>query len=286
LPETRPKISVVIPAYGRQQSLAAAVRSALAEIAEGDEVIVVDDGSDPPLTVAPDPRLRLIRSDRNRGAAAARNRGITEADYPLIAFLDSDDVWLPGKLAAQRALFADPPDPLLAVACGWSDTRDGVAFRSRTARPSQSRADFFGGSWFAPGSTLLIAREAFTLCGPFNEALPRLEDYEWFLRFALKGGRLAVAPVIGAGIDHGRRGRLAAFESAAKQIEESLANDPRPTPAERRAMAAWLDLTRAVGARNDGNLPRFAAALARSLLLRPRLRLQLEDWWQWTPPSR
>lgn len=99
-------VSVVIPTYNRATLIARAIDSVLAQVVEGDEVIVVDDGSTDNTEEALSPyldRIRYIKTG-NAGPGAARNRGIKEAHNPLVAFLDSDDEWLPGKMALQRNL--------------------------------------------------------------------------------------------------------------------------------------------------------------------------------------
>src|SRR5207237_4177688 len=105
---SRPLVSAVIPVFNRVRSIGAAIDSALAQDMKELEVLVVDDGStDATREVVgghPDPRVRLIARERRGGAAAARNAGIAAAAGDYIAFLDSDDVWLPGKLAWQPAV--------------------------------------------------------------------------------------------------------------------------------------------------------------------------------------
>jgi len=102
---TTPKISVIIPTYNRVAMIGRAVRSALKQIREGGEIIVVDDGST-------DGTQRALAEFRdcityvtvpNGGAGKARNKGLALACNPLVAFLDSDDEWQPHKLDLQRA---------------------------------------------------------------------------------------------------------------------------------------------------------------------------------------
>ena len=107
-------VSVVIPTYNRAHLVARAVASALANVSPGDEVIVVDDGSTDDTAAelaAFGDRIRAIQG-RHAGAGAARNTGIASARGDLVAFLDSDDEWMPNKLALQRALFEARPDVL------------------------------------------------------------------------------------------------------------------------------------------------------------------------------
>src|SRR4051794_14485488 len=96
-------VSVVIPTYNRAHLVPRAVASALANVIAGDEVIVVDDGSTDGTETALAPyreRIRLVNG-RHAGAGGARNLGVREARGDLVAFLDSDDEWMPGKLALQ-----------------------------------------------------------------------------------------------------------------------------------------------------------------------------------------
>jgi glycosyltransferase involved in cell wall biosynthesis len=107
-------VSVVIPTYNRAHLIARAVASALANVSPGDEVIVVDDGStdDTAAKLASfGDRIRAIQG-RHAGVGAARNTGIAASRGDIVAFLDSDDEWMPNKLALQRALFEARPDVL------------------------------------------------------------------------------------------------------------------------------------------------------------------------------
>ena len=114
MPGTPLPVSVVIPTYNRAHLVGRAVASALANIRPGDEVIVVDDGStdrtEEALAAYAD-RIRYVRTP-NGGAGVARNRGLEEARGPLVAFLDSDDEWMPGKLQLQRSLMQARPEVL------------------------------------------------------------------------------------------------------------------------------------------------------------------------------
>jgi glycosyltransferase involved in cell wall biosynthesis len=107
-------VSVVIPTYNRARHIVRSLRSVLAAIAPGDEVIVVDDGSTDNTEQVLKPyrdRIRYVKGP-HRGVGAARNCGIAEARNPLVAFNDSDDEWFPDKLALQRAFMQARPDVL------------------------------------------------------------------------------------------------------------------------------------------------------------------------------
>ncbi len=123
-----PGISVVIPAYQAQQTICRAIASALRQDYPTLELIVVDDGSTDATArlageyAAGDGRVRVLRNPKNQGVAYSRNRGIQNARYPLIAFLDSDDEWMPEKLRLQaQALLAHPECALCFTAACYSD---------------------------------------------------------------------------------------------------------------------------------------------------------------------
>lgn len=124
---TRPlTVSVVIPTYNRAEWLGRAIDSALDQIHSSDEVIVVDDGSTDGTVDLLDTyldRITIVAGQRS-GAGAARNRGIRAATRDLVAFLDSDDEWFPGKLEAQRRLLESRPDVIATfgdMACTFLD---------------------------------------------------------------------------------------------------------------------------------------------------------------------
>src|SRR6266699_32099 len=109
------RVSVIIPVYDRQALGERALRSARSQDVDDMEVVLVDDASDPPFQLpadlAADPRVRVVRHEVNRGAGRSRDTGVAAAGGDWVAFLDSDDYWLPGTLAprleiAERAVAA------------------------------------------------------------------------------------------------------------------------------------------------------------------------------------
>lgn len=114
-----PNVSVILPTYNRTRSLGAAMTSVLSQSYEDFELIVVDDASSEDVRALVcgfvDPRIRYVRRDENGGAAAARNTGLAHARGRFVAFQDSDDLWLPGKLMKQIALFSILPDHVRVV---------------------------------------------------------------------------------------------------------------------------------------------------------------------------
>ena len=167
-----PRVSIVIPVYLRQRGVNFALQSLAAEAELIHEVVVVDDASPDPITIAPPTaladRTRLIRLPEISGSSAARQTAVNHATGDLIAFLDSDDVWLPGKLAAQLPYFRKG-DPMVAVATGWQevDLDRGVS-STRIPAASADPVDFASGCWFCPGSTVIVTRDALERCGPLT----------------------------------------------------------------------------------------------------------------------
>lgn len=119
-------ITVIIPTYNRAHLLPRAISSALKEVRRGDEIIVVDDGSTDSTEQVLKPMLDRIIYIRkqNGGAGAARNIGVRKTRTPLLAFLDSDDEWLPGKLELQRRLMEARPDILFCFS-DFTEAIDG-----------------------------------------------------------------------------------------------------------------------------------------------------------------
>ncbi|WGF87257.1 glycosyltransferase family 2 protein [Marinivivus vitaminiproducens] len=108
------KVSVVIPCFNRSDLLCRAIGSVLGQTRPDVEILVVDDCSTEDLRagLAPvwDERVRILRNDTNRGGGYSRRRGALEATGDYVAFLDSDDWWVPEKLERQLAVAATQPD--------------------------------------------------------------------------------------------------------------------------------------------------------------------------------
>jgi len=114
-----PKVSIVMPAYNASRYIAASIDSALAQTMDDFELLVIDDGSTDGTAAivagyaARDARIRSLANPQNSGVSATRRRGVEQAHGSWIAFLDSDDLWQPDKLARQMALLADNPTAVI-----------------------------------------------------------------------------------------------------------------------------------------------------------------------------
>lgn len=184
-----PIVSVVIPTFNRPTRTVRAVRSVLAQTVLPAEILVVDDastdGTAEAVEALANPLVKLIRQSTNGGVAAARNRGVEESRGNWIAFLDSDDEWLPTKL--QRQLDALESTPENAIVYTGSHTRgpDGTV---------ETRITDNAGALFetllvrnvlhGASSSALIPRAVFDTVGGFDPSLPANEDWDFWLRVA------------------------------------------------------------------------------------------------------
>ncbi|MEI9983400.1 MAG: glycosyltransferase family A protein [Aliidongia sp.] len=200
-------VSVVIPVYNRTAELRRAVRSVLTQTYADLELIVVDDCSTEDIRGAlediVDSRLRLIRKPVNQGAASARNTGIQAATGRWVAFLDSDDEWVPHKLERQVRRLASRPGDARICCSGYVILHAQEGRRAREFRP----ADWHGtarqlvwGCNLSPGSTLIAERACFEEIGLFDVELRRFEDWDWLLRY-LRRYPIAIEPEVLARIN-------------------------------------------------------------------------------------
>ena len=181
-------VSVVIPTYNRLSMVREAVASVRAQRGATVEIVVVDDGSsdDTAAGLASEFRdaLQVLRT-ANRGVAAARNLGVAASRGDWIAFLDSDDLWLPDKVSAQLAFFESRPD---ADICQTQEIwiRNGVRVNP-CAHHRKPSGDIFAPSLrmcLVSPSAVMMRRRLFERTGGFDETLPACEDYELWLRIA------------------------------------------------------------------------------------------------------
>jgi GT2 family glycosyltransferase len=184
-----PVVSVILPTYNRAWSLKAAIDSVLNQDVEHTELIVVDDGSTDDtgqLVATYGQRLRYLRQD-NRGVSAARNTGIRAARGSLIALLDSDDEWLPGKLSAQLNYFEAHPEALI---CQTEEIwiRNGVRVNPGKRHRKQAGMIFEKSLalCLVSPSAVMMRRSLLDEVGLFDEDLPACEDYDLWLRIAWK----------------------------------------------------------------------------------------------------
>lgn len=171
-----PTVTVIIPTYNRAHLVGRAIQSVLNQTYQDLEIILVNDGStdntEEIVKVFNDDRIRYIRHDENKGAAAARNTGIEAALGEYIAFQDSDDEWLPEKLEKQIRVLENAP------------AKVGVVYTDMWRIRGNARK-----YWRAPVmgigiGTVVIKRQCFDKVGMFDERFPRLIESDLFIRLS------------------------------------------------------------------------------------------------------
>ncbi len=237
-------VSIIIPTYNRSNSIIDSVESVLRQTFDDFEVIVVDDCSSDNtvelLSKVADPRLRTIVHDRNKGAGAARNTGIRAATGKYIAFQDSDDEWLPTKLAKQVAVLKEKCAGWVAVYCGMLVVRDINWHKEQRTNVRYLPQDWLkkpGGDLhegllehsFISTQTLVVRRDALHTAGEFDETLPALEDWDYIIRIA-QVGKIAFVdePLVLQRFSHDsitrhERRRVAAHLQILQKIEKQVA---------------------------------------------------------------
>lgn len=194
-----PKVSVIIPTYNRAEYVTQAIDSVLAQTYTDYEIIVVDDGSTDKTREVLEPYMDKITYiyQENTGVSAARNRGIKAAKGDWVAFLDSDDEWLPEKLAVQMRAVENHPQLVAHTVnvdlsnygnheqtsflhCGFPlKDKEGIIkaplllhFKHRTIVMPQA---------------VICRKDAAVQAGLFDESLSICEDYDFMCRIALQG---------------------------------------------------------------------------------------------------
>lgn len=192
-----PFFSVVVPVYNRAAILGKTLRSVLAQTEQDFEIVVVDDGSadQPARTVEEigDPRIVFVRQE-NRGGGAARNTGIDTARGRFVAFLDSDDEFLPHHLATMRRLI-ERESRTAGYARIIVDRGEGRTFVKppRAIREGEDMATYLlCDRGFVPTSTIVVER-AMATAVRFHENLAAAEDTDFAIRLTLAGVRFVMA---------------------------------------------------------------------------------------------
>lgn len=182
-------ITVVIPTHNRPGSLGAAIESVQAQTHPPLEIVIVDDGSNPPvdITAFPDSPIptRVVRNDNAQGVAAARNAGVKNAQGDFIAFLDDDDVWTPRKVEIVKSCFsAHPGTDVVFHQIGRhlpstpTDERhrgDCIVIGDRLARMLHQHP---------PHLDCVVISRDLHISSPFDESFVGAEDLDYLIRLA------------------------------------------------------------------------------------------------------
>jgi glycosyltransferase involved in cell wall biosynthesis len=205
-------VSLIIPAFNAERTIARTIASVLDQPCVPGELLVIDDASsDGTAAAAARAGARVVRLARNGGPSIARNLGVAAAEHAWIAFLDADDLWHDGKLAAQWAALERWPD------AGFCFTDYDVTTTLGTTRSCETAADpgyrrlvpiarageavrFSGASivaglidsMFIRQSSVIVKRSAFERSGGYDTRLRLAEDHDFFLRLAARGDAIAI----------------------------------------------------------------------------------------------
>lgn len=184
-------VSVIIPTYDRPRRTRRAVDSVANQTYAPIELIVVDDGSIPPLEPSLDlpveelHRAVLLRHDENRGANVARNTGLEAASGDYLAFLDSDDEWLPEKIERQvRCVEGGEGFEACYTGVRIVDGRGRVNSVRRPTKSGDLLDDLLREDVIGSYSLILVSRAAVDLAGMPDPVVPAWQDWEWYLRLA------------------------------------------------------------------------------------------------------
>jgi glycosyltransferase involved in cell wall biosynthesis len=241
-----PTVSIIIPAYNTATFIKGCLESVFTQSYSDFEVLVVNDGSPdtPELERVLAPyfdRITYIRQE-NKRAAGARNTAIHRANGEFLAFLDSDDSWLPNHLARQMKQFDDDRtlDFVYANGVRIANPKRLVKFMDRC--PSHGPANFDAlvvERCQIPVSTVVVRKSVIVDTGGFDESLARCDDYDMWLRAAFRGAKIGYCREVQARLNGGRPDSLG--QSNLKMLEAYLgilekANDSLPLNEEQRAL--------------------------------------------------
>lgn len=187
-----PYFSVILPVYQRQDLVSRAIDSVINQSDKDFELIIVDDGSVPPLRlpnlVAVKPQVKLLRIDKNCGVSQARNLGLNFSQGQHVCFIDSDDEWLSHKLSSHRKFIQNNPDIF------WHQGEERWVRNGRRVQAQKKHLKVAGEIFnhslhrcLISPSCVCIARELLSKEGeaPFDQRLKACEDYDLWLRLLL-----------------------------------------------------------------------------------------------------
>jgi glycosyltransferase involved in cell wall biosynthesis len=252
-----PLVSVIIPTYNRAGCIGEAVESALNQTYKDFEIIVVDDGSTDNTKEVLEPCLDRIRYlyQNNAGVSAARNLGIQEASGQWVAFLDSDDVWMPEKLAVQMSFVHKHPQVVLH-SVNARVPKEGFRAETSYAHSNFALTEHKGiierpfvvsllHSTLVMPPTVVCKKDAAQAAGLFDESLSIYEDFDFMCRMATQGSwgycQDELVQVIRRGDkdEHLSRDRyrdLIRYHEIRKYVYDKLEREVSLTRAERRQL--------------------------------------------------
>ncbi len=284
------RCTIITPAYNEAALIGQAIASVLAQTFTDWEWLVVDDGSTDRtaeiVAGTADPRIRLIRSGAQAGAAAARNMAIAQTTSEYIALLDADDTWQSTKLAKQFDYLTANNLPACITQYAMKTLhghRRAYTLPDLRQRGWQER--LLRKCDLSIGSTLLVRRECFNMCGDFNTALQRLEDWEWLWRF-LATNDLGCVPEVLVNLEQSAFPTAARLLPAIKHVEPLLQAQAARVFGMRgaRQIAAAMLYERAALAQHQGSRADMIKALWAGSLKSPKV-LWKNSWERLRQPA-
>lgn len=187
------KVSVIIPTYNRAPKLLNSVNSVLQQTYTNMEVLIVDDGStdntQEVVEAIVDTRVRYIKLPHNMGASGARNAGVEYAETDIIAFQDSDDLWIPDKLEKQMKYWKEHPEFSMIYCAICLHDSDGMSVFPGEGFVGDLEGDILSWLLFRNSigtPTMLMYKNCFIKAGGFDVTMNSLEDWDFAIRFAKK----------------------------------------------------------------------------------------------------
>ena len=196
------KISIIIPTYGPPTGLKPAIESVLTQTYKDWELIVVDDNNpdsdarketEQQMCSYNDHRIKYLQHPYNKNGAAARNTGLAEAKGKYIAFLDSDDEYLPQRLEKCLSVMESAPSNVAGVYTGCEFRRGGEVYHiEKTVEPGNFLVQTLACTFrFQTGSNIFVRKSVVDELGGFDESFIRHQDYEFLARIFQKNHELA-----------------------------------------------------------------------------------------------
>jgi glycosyltransferase involved in cell wall biosynthesis len=281
LVETRapkvPLITVILPTFNRLQYLPDAVASIFAQTFQDWELLIADDGSDAPTraylqTLEDPPRIRLIQLTHTGKPAMVRNAALREARGEYVAFMDSDDSWMPQKLSTQMAALRGQDD------CAWSHTNfllvdvHGGGSREMPAADGWILGRLLKTETVVALPSVMASRALLNRVGNFDESLTMCEDYDLWLRLAAHSRVAAIAEPLTVVRRHAEH-----YGNAALSFRDSIRVLNKALHAS--ATAPYAYFARRERAQNSASLARcYAAAGNRIAALRMLFSSATASW--------
>ncbi len=189
-----PQISIIIPTYNRVKLIINALNSIFNQTFQDYEILIIDDAStdttEQVIKELNHPKVKYLKLEENSGQCIARNFGTRHAKGDYLAFLDSDDEWLPNKLENQMNLFEKEGSDRLGAVYGYSYQKDVIKDETYLSDSGYFRGDIHGKmlTGFCPPtpSLFVVKRSVFESVQGFDEALVTFVDLDLWLRISEK----------------------------------------------------------------------------------------------------